>query len=544
MNNTPDSLSLFDQDDEQPTTHIDDVSEAGEAPAENTEDRAQADTDQVEAADENAPSETDETNTSEDDAQAHTDQTDASDDDAIAAWLSETPAQVLPAVPPTFQAPGEPQPAASSPTRTVGSEAEVDAWLAGSAPERSTGAWAPTDSDADAAMAAWLAADPDAPASPDTPAVISAGKVDRVRPKRRPLVPRWVPWVVLGILLVGGITAGIVAFSAARSRVIVPTLAGLQTQAARERLATVGLVMTVSDRRFSTLPVDTVLSQTPDVGSQVPRGSTVTVVVSAGTEEFTMLDVVGMGLSLARQQLEQRGLQIQVEPQASDQPSDTVLASNPAAGAPVHTGDIVKLTVATGSTTSTTTQSPLVPYTMTGVKIVIDPAPGVAGQPDTPLEVTRRLQSLLEASGATVTTTRSTTDTGTTATSISRQQRAVAGAPTVSVGLDVISTGEAGMAVNYPSSSVATSTAAASAQLASQIASGLAAASLPARQVAGGNDTVLSATNAPYSRVTLGSTASAQDIANFKDPGWADKVARAIYQGIAAIYGVKNASAP
>jgi len=436
------------------------------------------------------------------------------------------------------------EPAASSASRTVGSEAEMDAWLSQSASDEATGAWLPTDAAADAAMAAWLAADPNAAAAPETPVVVAAGKVDRVRPSRRQLVPRWLPWLLLGVLLVGGITAGVLALSAARSRVIVPTLAGLQTQAARERLATVGLTLTVSDRRFSTLPIDTVLSQTPDVGSLVRRGSSITVIVSAGTEEFTMLDVVGMGLTLAKTQLEQKGLQVQVEPQVSDQPSDTVLASNPAAGSPMHTGDIVKLTVATGSTSGTSQQSPLVPYTMTGVKITLDPAAPVAGQPDSALEVSRRLQSLLEASGATVLATRSTVDTGTTASSIARQARAREGSATVAVGLDVVSTGEAGLAVNYPSSAVATATAATSQQLASQIASAFAGSAFSARQTAGGSDVVLSVTNAPYARITLGSTASPEDLANFRDPGWADKIARAIYQGIAAIYGVKNTTTP
>ena len=219
--------------------------------------------------------------------------------------------------------------------------------------------------------------------------------------------------------------AGASAFLAVRSRVLVPTVAGLQTQAARERLATVGLTLTVSDRRFSTLPVDTILAQTPEAGAQTKRGAPVTVVVSAGTEQFTMPDVVGQGLTLARSQLEQKGLQVQVELQSSDQPSDTVLASNPAAGAAVNTGDIVKLTVAIG-TSVTGPGRPLDhrrarALTLTGVRVTLDPAPPVAGQPDTALEVARRLQSLLEASGATVLSTRSITDTGTTGSATARQ---------------------------------------------------------------------------------------------------------------------------
>ncbi len=439
--------------------------------------------------------------------------------------------------------------AASASSSKVASADEMDAWLAGTAVEP-TKSWMVSDEDADAAIAAWLAADPNAVPETEGPVVVSGGKLDRIRPKRKPLVPTWLVWVLLSLLLVGGIAAGVSAFLAVRARVLVPTVAGLQTPAARERLATVGLELAVSDRRFSTLPVDTILSQTPEAGAKARRGSTVTVVVSAGTEEFTMPDVVGEGLSLARSQLEQKGLQVQVETQMSDQPSDTVLASNPIAGSTVHTGDVVKLVVAApagGSTTSTSTTTAtgtLVPYSLTGVRITLDPAPAVAGQPDAALEVTRRLQSLLGASGATVTSTRSIADTGTAVSVTARQARAKEGSPTVSVGFDVISVGGGGVTLTYPSSTVATATYAPSQALSSQMSSALAGQGISANQTAGASDVVLASTGGPYVRQTLGSTASTTDIANFKDPAWADKIARAVYQAIASIYGVKNATSP
>ena len=266
-----------------------------------------------------------------------------------------------------------------------------------------------------------------------------------------------------------------------------------------------------------------------------------TVVVSGGTEEFNMPDLVGQGLSLARTQLEQRGLQIQVNVQPSDQPSDTVLATNPTAGSPMHTGDTVMLTVAQNSGGgSTTTSGTLVPFSLTGVKITIDPSGPVSGQPDAALEVARRLQSLLEASGASVHPTRSSADTGTAISATARQIKAREGSATVAVGLDVVSSGLPGVLVTYPSSSVSTAAAAPSLQLASQIASGFAASGIKARQSTSGSDVVLGATAAPYSRITLGTTGSTDDLANFRDVNWADKVARAIYQGIGSIYGVKN----
>jgi N-acetylmuramoyl-L-alanine amidase len=505
MDNTPEPMPLFDDD---LTGASDDVSDS-QSPDNAAEEAVTSDTD------ESSPAE-------------------HSDND--------------PVTPQPEDAAGQPEPPAamSVSSSSVGSVDEMDAWLsAGPAPAAS--GWMATDSEADAAMAAWLAADPNAMPEQDGPVVVTAGRLERVRPKRKPLVPVWLVWVVLGVLLIGGIAAGASAYLAVRAKVFVPTVAGLQTPAARERLATVGLTLTVTDRRFSTLPVDTILAQTPEAGAETKRGTAVAVVVSAGTEQFTMPDVVGEGLTLARSQLEQKGLQVQVEAQASDQPSDTVLATNPAAGAPMNTGDIVKLTVAmnaSGSGTTTSSTGALVPFTLTGVRVTLDPAPPVAGQPDTALEVTRRLQSLLEASGATVLSTRSITDTGTTGSATARQLRAREGSPTVAVGFDVISTGGAGVALTYPSSTVATASAAPSQILSSQISSALAGQGISARQTAGGSDVVLSVTGAPYVRLTLGSTASTEDLANFRDPTWADKIARSVYQGIASIYGIRNVGAP
>ena len=70
----------------------------------------------------------------------------------------------------------------------------------------------------------------------------------------------------------------------------------------------------------------------------------------------------------------------------------------------------------------------------------------------------------------------------------------------------------------------------------------MAGAGLTVRQNATGPDIVLAVTGTPYVRVTVGTTGAQEDIAHFRDPAWADKVARAIYQGIAAIYGVRNPS--
>jgi N-acetylmuramoyl-L-alanine amidase len=150
---------------------------------------------------------------------------------------------------------------------------------------------------------------------------------------------------------------------------------------------------------------------------------------------------------------------------------------------------------------------------------------------------------LFEASGATVTMTRTSADTGTAASLTVRQGRAAQASATVGVGLEVVSNPTAGLVITYPNSTAGGPAAASSLLLSSKIASGFSDVGLASRQVAGVADPVLAAANS-YSRVTLGSTSSLQDLANFQDPSWAEKIAHAIYQGVGSIYGSRSTSTP
>jgi len=362
--------------------------------------------------------------------------------------------------------------------------------------------------------------------------------VDRPRPSRPPLIPRWILLTGLGVVLAAAAIAGLVAYTTYASRVEAPKITGVDVGVARTRLAQQGLELVVSTRRFDALPADTVLEQSPTSGTELGRGDAITVVVSAGTEEFVMPDVIGDGLALARGLLQDKGLEIRIESQPSNQPSDTVLSTNPGPRTPVRTGDIVRVTVASAGPSGT----PLLPFAMKGVRVTLDPAPVAGQQVDVPLEVTRRLRSLLEASGASVITTRSLVDTGTASQAPARALRSADGSSTatVALGISTDSAGFGGLKVAVPKSGSAP-VVATSARLASEISSALAADSgvkAPKRsQVA--TDTVLGRTGAPWARVTLGSFGSADDVARFRDPAWADTIARALYKAIARLYGQK-----
>lgn len=239
-----------------------------------------------------------------------------------------------------------------------------------------------------------------------------------------------------------------------------------------------------------------------------------------------MPDVIGDGLALAQGTLESRGLVVRTEAVPSDLPSDTVLGSTPSPGQPVRTGDIVSLQIAAPGGSGNV----LKPFQLEGTVFVIDPTESSFGGTDVSLEVGRRLRSLLEASGATVVMTRSST-TSAVVDVATRARAAAEASATAAIGLDVASAGAAGRIVTSPSAGQP-SVVGASTRLAQSITTQLSSFAPPAvtRKVAG--DDVLGPAGAPWVRIRLGSTVARPDQNSFGDPNWADSVARAIYLSI------------
>lgn len=421
-------------------------------------------------------------------------------------------------------------------------DAEDDASIAEEAPAEAQDEQSGSDSEepveADEPSVSDAPADADEPAAEDgdgwqfdTPSELKGVQtwelppdLIRDRPERRRFIPMWV-WGALAatVGVIGVIVAAVMLF-ASSSSVTVPDVTGVALGVAESRLAQVGLSIEVEERRFSSEPIDQVLSQSPQPNGELRRGDTVLVVVSGGTEEFQMPDVVGEGVALATSTLEGRGLVVRVDPIPSDLPSDTVIASTPSANSPVRTGDIVTLSVATPSGNGEV----LKPYSLSGTVFVIDSPAPIEGSPnDIAMEVTRRLRSLLEASGATVILTRSTTATG--AVDVAERERiALEASATALVGFDVEAAGAAGRIVGYPVAGrpvVVTSAR----QLASEATSELARVAPPAIMEASTSDPVFNRSVVPWLRVRLGSLAARPDTQSFVDPRWADSVARAVY---------------
>ncbi len=354
--------------------------------------------------------------------------------------------------------------------------------------------------------------------------------VDRPRPERAPLIPRRTvifAAAALGVFLL--LVAGAI-FYLATLRVTVPDLAGLTEGVARTRLARVGLEISTVERRFDPLPAGTVLSQDPPPDTVVTRGGGVALVVSAGTEEFPMPDVVGMSVNVARAQLEQRGLVVRIEPVPSDLPVDTVLETLPAPGATVRTSDIVRVRIAAESTAS----DALLPYRLQDTLFVLDPSPGLPGEVDASFEVTRRLRSLLEASGASVVVLRSVNETELASAVRTERAAEVTATVTALIGIDAMTQPPGGFAVvsieGVPEGGPTL-------RLIDEVATILAEGDRPVVKAVLGSDPVLDAVEAPGVRVRVGSYAVPEDLAAFRDPTWSDTVARALYRALGERFG-------
>lgn len=350
--------------------------------------------------------------------------------------------------------------------------------------------------------------------------------IERERPVRPPLVPRWLYLVLAAatLLTIAGIMTAVLLADA--SMVEVPNVVGISDGEAKARIKQAGLIPEVSEQVFDPAQEGTVLSQEPAAGALIASGSAVKLRVSAGTEEFLLPDVIGLGILVADAQLTAKGLSIRVEPMESDAPTDTVVATNPSPGATVRTGDIVRVFVAARKPTSDV----FVPFDLEGHNVVLDPSPVDSGREDPTLNLARRMRALLEASGAKVIVTRSVTSEDVSPVA---RSTAVTGTVSIIVGLDVRrGAGQGGLIVRAIERRSAPQSYDGAIALAQALSASLTEAGRQARTGEIPGDPVTTSRDAPAVRVTVGSFAVAEDAAALVDPIWADSVARALYRGI------------
>ena len=126
--------------------------------------------------------------------------------------------------------------------------------------------------------------------------------------------------------------------------VTIPDLHGQSATDAQATLEGLGFVVQQKQDFSVQVPQGDVIRTDPPAGQSIPKGSTVTMVVSKGPRTFPMPDVVGMTRDAAVAKLESMGLIVNVVVIPNTN-GDTVVYQQPSAGTTVHQGDQVKIYV-------------------------------------------------------------------------------------------------------------------------------------------------------------------------------------------------------
>jgi len=193
------------------------------------------------------------------------------------------------------------------------------------------------------------------PPADDTPTTVTA-RVSDEEPQRS---NRWMVWLaaVLAVLSLG--LGGVFVWdtlrgpedNASRQLVSVPDVTGLPRQDATARLEALELRVDVNEEPSPDIPRGTVIRTNPTAGSQLQKGTSVTLTVSSGREITDVPDVTDMTPQEAADALAE--VDLLLEQQVNEDTSETVTAGrimsqSPPAGAQISKGSRVSITVSTG----------------------------------------------------------------------------------------------------------------------------------------------------------------------------------------------------
>ena len=166
------------------------------------------------------------------------------------------------------------------------------------------------------------------------------------RKKRWPIL--LVALIVLA-LLIGAAFFGPMLFSSPPEERSVPSVLNMTRAQAKEAIEAAGLEVGEIDREPSTdVRRGLVLAQDPDPRSMLAPGSDVDLTLSTGDPEVTIPNVFGLDKNEARQQLEDLGLEVRLEEVQSDEPKDTVVATDPPRDTRVERGSTVVVEFSAG----------------------------------------------------------------------------------------------------------------------------------------------------------------------------------------------------
>jgi beta-lactam-binding protein with PASTA domain len=133
-------------------------------------------------------------------------------------------------------------------------------------------------------------------------------------------------------------------------QVKVPSVLNLKIDQAEKVLGKEGLILQVVSSKYSeSIPIDCIISQNPRPGDIVKEGTIIKAVISNGSKNVTVPNLVGRNFSDVTEILQTIGLNIgDISEKEDSSTVGTVLSQSPNAGTVVAPGSSIKLTVSLG----------------------------------------------------------------------------------------------------------------------------------------------------------------------------------------------------
>lgn len=131
----------------------------------------------------------------------------------------------------------------------------------------------------------------------------------------------------------------------------VPAIMGLKEADAKAKVEELELTFVVLGKDKSDEPVGTVIAVFPNEGTEVKKKSEVRVRISKGPEEVKVPEVLGLGKSVAQNQIVNAGFKVGTitEDYDDEVPVDAVISTDPAPGTMAKKGSTVNIVISKGS---------------------------------------------------------------------------------------------------------------------------------------------------------------------------------------------------
>jgi beta-lactam-binding protein with PASTA domain/tRNA A-37 threonylcarbamoyl transferase component Bud32 len=192
-----------------------------------------------------------------------------------------------------------------------------------------------------------------APAGPPTAVLPPAAPEDGGR--RRWWIPALIILLILAVLGVGLYLLASSLLSTNTTSVTVPDVRGFTQDAATRTLRDAGFEVTPEFQvTANQADVGDVIKQSPDPGTLLDKGETVTITVGKAPKQVPVPNVVGMTEDEAKTAITDAGLKVGVvSPEPDSAPAGQVIDQNPSADQTVDKGSTVDLVVSAGPTNVT-----------------------------------------------------------------------------------------------------------------------------------------------------------------------------------------------